>query len=445
MMTDASSNNVVDLRTGKPIEPPKNKPRKSKSADSATTSGKEAHKWEFKPRFRRHAFGWKSQPAITRIKQAVSEIKKVARQDCTVAAEGAVVFFERLAPAIEHVDGSSGSIGGAVNRSIEELVPIIAAARVDDAVREKWLARLWQAVQDDNMPYLELLGDHWGEICATRELASKWADDLIGIVRLCWSDDRPGSHFPGSTHCLSALLKAGRNDDLLKLLQLDRYNMWHYQKFGAQALANMGKISEAIEFAENVDNRYIDSSLWVARTCEHILLQAGRVEEAYERYAIAANRETTYVATYRAIAKKYPETSPTRILTDLIDDSPGEEGKWFATAKDLGFFELAVELARKGPCDPRTLTRAARDYAELNPEFALNVGMAALSWLIEGYGYEITGADVLAAFEPTMKAARAVGKEEQICRNLSEGVTNGLESNDLVAKILARELQQRQS
>ena len=24
----------------------------------------EAHKWEFKPRFRRNAFGWKSQPAI---------------------------------------------------------------------------------------------------------------------------------------------------------------------------------------------------------------------------------------------------------------------------------------------------------------------------------------------------------------------------------------------
>jgi hypothetical protein len=37
----------------------------------------EAHKWEFKARFRRHAFGWKSQPAIQRVKQAVAEIKKV--------------------------------------------------------------------------------------------------------------------------------------------------------------------------------------------------------------------------------------------------------------------------------------------------------------------------------------------------------------------------------
>jgi hypothetical protein len=33
------------------------------------------HTWTFKRRFRRHAFGWRSQPAIGRIKEAVSEIK----------------------------------------------------------------------------------------------------------------------------------------------------------------------------------------------------------------------------------------------------------------------------------------------------------------------------------------------------------------------------------
>lgn len=87
----------------------------------------EAYKWQFKPRFRLHAFGWKSQPAITRIKEAVSEIKKVAKKDPLLAAEGAVCFLERVSPAIEQVDGSSGSIGTAVNYSIESLVPIIAS------------------------------------------------------------------------------------------------------------------------------------------------------------------------------------------------------------------------------------------------------------------------------------------------------------------------------
>ena len=76
----------------------------------------EARKWEFKARFRRHAFGWKSQPAITRIRQAVTEIKKVAKKEPLLAGEGAIAFLERVSPALEHVDSSSGSIGTAAVR-----------------------------------------------------------------------------------------------------------------------------------------------------------------------------------------------------------------------------------------------------------------------------------------------------------------------------------------
>jgi hypothetical protein len=60
------------------------------------TMAASAHKWEFRARFRRHAFGWKSQPAIKRIKEAVAEIKKVARKDKMRAAEGAVLLLEKL-------------------------------------------------------------------------------------------------------------------------------------------------------------------------------------------------------------------------------------------------------------------------------------------------------------------------------------------------------------
>ena len=48
------------------------------------------HTWTFRARFRRHAFGWRSQPAIKRIKEAVSEIKKAARKDPVLGGEGAV-------------------------------------------------------------------------------------------------------------------------------------------------------------------------------------------------------------------------------------------------------------------------------------------------------------------------------------------------------------------
>jgi len=50
-----------------------------------------AHQWAFQARFKRHAFGWRSQPAIARIKEAVAEIKKAARKDPVLGAEGAVL------------------------------------------------------------------------------------------------------------------------------------------------------------------------------------------------------------------------------------------------------------------------------------------------------------------------------------------------------------------
>ena len=83
--------------------------------------------WEFTRRFRRGAFGWKSQPAIERVKRAVSEIKTVARRDPVLGAEGAVLFLERVSPTLEHVDSSSGAIGTAVNHAIEELVAASAS------------------------------------------------------------------------------------------------------------------------------------------------------------------------------------------------------------------------------------------------------------------------------------------------------------------------------
>ena len=73
-----------------------------------------AHRWEFVRRFRRGAFGWKSQPAMLRVRQAVSEIKKATRRDPALGAEGAVLLLERVSPALEHVDSSSGACSATI-------------------------------------------------------------------------------------------------------------------------------------------------------------------------------------------------------------------------------------------------------------------------------------------------------------------------------------------
>src|SRR5437660_8726225 len=59
------------------------------------------------------------------------EIKQVARLELVLAAEDAIALLERISPALEHVDSSSGAIGSAVNRTIAELVPVIAGAPAD--------------------------------------------------------------------------------------------------------------------------------------------------------------------------------------------------------------------------------------------------------------------------------------------------------------------------
>ena len=134
------------------------------------------HPWAFRSRFRRHAFGWKSRPAIQRIREAVTEIKRVARKDKVLAAEGAVLFLERLSPAIEQVDSSSGAIGIFMNKVIADLVVVIGAAPADEATRQGWLKRLWPACQDDDIPYLERIGGHWGDLGVSQAFASQWAD-----------------------------------------------------------------------------------------------------------------------------------------------------------------------------------------------------------------------------------------------------------------------------
>ena len=187
-------------------------------------SAKTAHKWDFRLRFKARTFGWRSDLPIKRIKEAVSEVRQAARKDKILGAEGAVIFLERLSPAIEQVDSSSGAIGTTVYRAVETLVPIIAEAPASDNLRDLWLDRLWAAVEQDDIPYIEMLPDFWGELCVTPERASKWADRFIDGVRLMWRPDMPrGGYFKGTAACLSGLFAAGRYDELLSLLDLAPY------------------------------------------------------------------------------------------------------------------------------------------------------------------------------------------------------------------------------
>ncbi|WP_428634323.1 hypothetical protein [Sedimenticola sp.] len=135
--------------------------------------------------------------------------------------------MEKIWPALEYVASSSGALGSAVNKALGELVPILVNAPADGKTRDKWLDRFWQAMADDGVDYLSPVGDHWGELSGSPEVAGRWADELVSTLRSCWSDPNPGGYFYSATACLSCLLATGCYGELLDLLKLPRYPSWH--------------------------------------------------------------------------------------------------------------------------------------------------------------------------------------------------------------------------
>ena len=370
-----------------------------------------AHAWAFKASFRRNAFGWRgSRKAIERLDEALGEIARMARTDPALAGEGAVLLLEKVSPALCGVDSSSGALGSAMEAVVQTLAPQIAAAPVPGRVREKWLERLFEAYQEDDPPYIESLGDHWGALCAEPALASRWADKLLPLVQLVMADRGHGIHAyaKAATLCFSALFQAGRLDELLEVLALDPKPYWHDRQWAARVLAARGDVDGAVRVIEALRSPYAPDAA-LSAMAEQMLLDAGRTEEAYAHYGVVATCANTHIATFRTIAKRYPGIEPQRILGDLIASTPGEEGKWFATAKTLKQYDLALALARRSAVDPKTLVRAARDHVKTQPAFALDVALTALHWMAGGAGHEITGADVCAARDHALAAGETLG------------------------------------
>lgn len=102
---------------------------------------------------------------------------------------------------------------------------------------------------------------------------------------------------------------------------------------------------------------------------------------------------------------------------------------------------MAIELANRSPSDPRTLIRAAKDFAVERPEFALPAGMTALRGIASGWGYDITGIEVLDAYAAVLAAAGAAGVDETV---VNEDVWALIAANpsggDFVGRILSRKL-----
>jgi hypothetical protein len=373
-------------------------------------------------KFRTNAYGWRaSSLAIGRLKEAAAEIRSVAKSDPVAAGDGVVSLMERIWPSFQGIDTSSGALGAAVLRTVNELIPILTVAPADHATRGKWLERLFEAVQNDGVEYLAPLEDRWGEIAQYPDLIDEYADRMIGMVRRAWADHQTFQHVVGTSICLSCLLEGGRYDELQELLVTRRMKFWSSHRFGAEALVRQGLWEGAIAFAEAVRSSTNPgfSEMSIDRFCEKLLVDHGRADEAYRRYGLRAASGTTNLSVYRSLVRTYPDRDHRRMLLDLIE-ARGDKGKWFAAGKDSGFFDIAVECAAAQGADPSTLVRAARDFCGKEPKFAAAVALLALSTLLAGGGYDPSVSEVDDAVKHLLAASRQIGEVEWALRELGK-------------------------
>ena len=111
-------------------------------------------------------------------------------------------------------------------------------------------------------------------------------------------------------------------------------------------------------------------------------------------------------------------------MNDLVASTPGEEGKWFAAAKDAKLYDLALKLAQRSPVDHRTLIRSAQDFSTTEPNFALNSGLLALYWICAGRAYEATVGEVQRAYDLTLQAADTAQGTESVLKRIRQMLEN---------------------
>jgi len=399
------------------------------------------HKWAFKAGMRAGAFGWRgSAKAVARLKSAVSEIKTVRRKDPVAAAEGAVALAERIWPAFTHIDTSSGSLGAAVYRTLEQLLPILIDAPADEATRGKWLERLRDAIADDGVDYLSPIADRFGEIAAFPILLERHVDRDLDLIRMVWSDPTSVGHVTTATLTLSCLLEAGRYEDIFGLLLLQKTRMWHYEKYGAYALLRQGLDDKALMVGTVLlrSNKQTWGAQDIRRFCEDILTRQGKSEEAYQQFGLPSAAGNTWLAMWRDLVKRYPNRDPRLVLEDLIA-LHGGKGKWFATAKTAGFLDIALECAADMEAAPATLLRAARDFSQKEPAFAAQVAVYAVSQLLADRGYDAIPLDIDEAVGYLMAAADKIGQRSWAIAQLSH-LVRGNHRDDLMAKRLVLKL-----
>lgn len=394
--------------------------------------------WQFQRHFRPNAYGWRSGPPLSRLRQALSELKQVARNDQVLAAEGAVRLIERLPPALEYTDDSSGSLRGGISQALELTAAFVSSADVDAQTRQDWLERLWTAYEQDERPWIEALGDLWGDLCGSELTAAQWAERLTPRPRPSQHAERIDYAYDRRTVAwLSASFRAGRHDAIVKALAEDQF--WPHARWAVAALRARGETERALSRAEAATGRF--GSVEALQICEELLLELGRRDEAWQRFALEAHESPSRVKWLKSLLKTYPEYDAGSILAQLVATSRGQEGRWFAAARNNGLLNEALLLAENSAAEPATLITALKQHADSDPPFAFGCGLLAVRGLLRGDAFDPDKIEIETLARHLKSVAEALDASMVLRDSVSELLqSHGQRANNRWAKILSSAL-----
>lgn len=98
----------------------------------------------------------------------------------------------------------------------------------------------------------------------------------------------------------------------------------------------MTRDARFLEMLKGMQARIGERNGHIAQACEALLLSSRLTDEDCRRYAMEANQGTTNLATFRAIARTYPDKQPEENLRDLIASTPGAGGECLPPPRTRG-------------------------------------------------------------------------------------------------------------
>jgi hypothetical protein len=378
---------------------------------------------------------------VSDVRRAVRDLEREARQDAYGAGRGAVLVLERLFEVLAEVEVHGDPHRADLGHAVERLVDMAAGAPASEHERWRWLTRLQGVLTTERLwrEPLEPAWTRWGDLCARPDLASRWADRLVRQYHAaCRGGQR---HRDRRTLCagLSALIAAGRHEEVLAELALEPALDILWSQHGIAALVALGRCEEARALADRLRGGWPSRADRVHAACERAWRAAGHRDEAFERHAAPAllgGRDVKRA--YLGLADTYPERSAEEIVRLIARHAPRPVAPLVALAADRGVLDFALELIARSPCLLKVVNPACRRRLARHPTFVLDAQVESLRALVRCPGSSATREEILDGHALALRAARATGTEARLHEELQRLLAGASSSATYLRRVLAR-------